>query len=154
MTLQLASLASFLLVATGLTVLGLALRKAAQVMRHAHGLITAVAGCSADLDRALAALATERAACERLEESLDTQLRHGRKTYTALNRTIDLCQRFKTELDAKAASGPASLARPIAAGAQDAKKTATPTAKTVGDRKLPAFVHRTVKGVHAAQKHG
>lgn len=148
MTLQLASLASFLLVATSLTVFGLALRKVSQMMRHARGLVEAVNACSADLDRALAMLKTERQTCEQLEASLDDQLRDGRKAHSALARTISLAVQARSELsDADpAANGTTAAAAPAKAETQHLPITS--------ERKLPAFVHRTVKSVHAAQKLG
>lgn len=143
MTLPLASLASFLLVATGLTIFGLALRKASQLMAHARLVVSAVAACSADLDRALAALASEREICEKLEASLDIQLRHGRKTYKALRRGIEICEQARAGLDARAAPSVASDAAKPSGPAADRSPLGAP-------RKLPAFVHRTVKSMHAA----
>lgn len=144
MTLPLASLASFLLVATGLTIFGLALRKASQLMAHARLVVGAVAACSSDLDRALAALAAEREICEKLEASLDIQLRHGRKTYKALRRGIEICEQARAGLETKAGSSRVGDAAARPAGlAADRAPNAAP-------RKLPAFVHRTVKSMHAA----
>lgn len=154
MTLQLASLASFLLVATGLTVFALALRKASQLMSNARAIIAAVNTCSKDLDRALAALKTERETCEKLEASLDSQLRDGRKAHSELARTINLFERVKTQRPAHDSNKP-THGKTATPDAQERPRTATP-AKVGGvpERKLPAFVHRTVKSVHAAQKLG
>jgi hypothetical protein len=154
MTLQLASLASFLLIATGLTVFGLALRKASQLMSHARGIIEAVNTCSRDLDRALAALKAERETCEKLEASLDSQLRHGRKAHSELTRTISLFERVRSQRPANN-SNPPVPGKGVARTAPEHGSRPAQT-KTAGapERKLPAFVHRTVKSVHAAQKLG
>lgn len=151
MILQLASFASFLLVVAGMAIFTLALRRASQMMSHARGIIEAVKACSKDLDRALEVLQAERDRCEKLGESLDSQLKHGRKARSELIQTIGLVERIRTGVATKAAGAAAQRTQP-APEPRPAPDTAVDAA--AGERKLPAFVHRTVKSVHAAQQLG
>lgn len=98
MSLPLVSFISLILMATGLAVFVISLRKAARIMKLSREIVHQVAHSAASLDHALATLQAERDTFRDESKRLEARLRDSDRARKDISRSISLVERVKGEI--------------------------------------------------------
>ncbi|GGA98201.1 hypothetical protein GCM10011491_28060 [Brucella endophytica] len=125
-----------------------ALRKAAETIRLGRALADGIAASSAGLEKALAALQAERDDLRDESRKLSARLEESAKAQREINRSLDLMERIRAELQGDVRALRSSItARPVATASTPAPLAQTAPAKPAQAQpaKLPVFVHRRVQ---------
>ncbi|WP_420960926.1 BAB2_0123 family type IV secretion system effector [Brucella sp. IR073] len=126
-----------------------ALRKAAETIRLGRALADGIAASSAGLEKALAALQAERDDLRDESRKLSARLEESAKAQREINRSLDLMERIRAELQGDVRALRSSIAaRPVATSSvpQPSTVPAAPAKPAQAQpSKLPVFVHRRVQ---------
>ncbi|MBA8903565.1 hypothetical protein [Phyllobacterium sp. P30BS-XVII] len=156
MSLLLANLISAALIATGLAVFFVALRKANRLTAMSHAMAQQVAGSARSLEQALLFLQNERETCRDESVRLEAKLKDSDRARSEMTRAIHLVERVKNDFKnnvhpfptpeaIQRTATPASVAQPAPAAPAEARSEPAAPAKT-----LPVFVNRIVRSADVA----
>ncbi|MBA8879788.1 BAB2_0123 family type IV secretion system effector [Phyllobacterium myrsinacearum] len=158
MSLLLANLISLALIATGLAVFFVALRKANRLTAMSHAMAQQVAGSARSLEQALLFLQNERETCRDESVRLEATLKDSDRARSEMTRTIHLVERAKNEFKNNVHPFPATdagqrvtasvpFAQPAAGVPAAAPARSEPSTPA---KVLPVFVNRIVRSADVA----
>lgn len=161
MSLLLANLISAALIATGLAVFLVALRKANRLTAMSRAMAQQVAGSARSLEQALLILQNERETCRDESVRLEAKLKDSDRARSEMTRTIRMVERAKNEFKdnvrpfpaadaAQRVATPAFVQPAPAAPAEVRHGTPIHNQPAAPAKVLPVFVNRIVRSADVA----